>query len=318
MYHALALEDILDLKNMLLSAGLPVPTAWDEKIAAMRRWLATMCHPDGEIAFFNDAAFGVAPPPGELERYATSLGLAPSAPVEPGCTWLRDSGYIRLQNDRAVVLIDVARIGPDYLPGHAHADTLSFELSVDGRRIIVNSGTSTYGVGPERARQRGTAAHNTVVVDRQNSSEVWSGFRAARRARPFNLTVNTDAISCSHDGYMRLKDGPAHCRAWHLEADRLAVEDNLTRPHVGEARYHFEPTLNPSTIGDGAVSGAASLDGTLFSWCVESDSAHMEKAIWAPEFNLNIPTYALVIQLSGYHSKVTFIWSDLYKSGDLI
>jgi uncharacterized heparinase superfamily protein len=65
----------------------------------------------------------------------------------------------------AVALLDVAPIGPDYLPGHAPADTLSFELSVFGQRLLVNSGTSCYGASLERLRQRATAAHNTVVVD---------------------------------------------------------------------------------------------------------------------------------------------------------
>ncbi len=50
----------------------------------------------------------------------------------------------------AYLVCDCANVGPDYLPGHAHADTLSFELSLDGRRLFVNSGTSVYGIGPER------------------------------------------------------------------------------------------------------------------------------------------------------------------------
>jgi hypothetical protein len=33
-----------------------------------------------------------------------------------------------------VLILDVAPVGPDYLPGHAHADTLSFELSLFGQR----------------------------------------------------------------------------------------------------------------------------------------------------------------------------------------
>ncbi|MEN9780004.1 MAG: hypothetical protein RL014_1152 [Pseudomonadota bacterium] len=95
-----------------------------------------------------------------------------------------DSGYVRLDNGPAVALLDVAPVGPDYLPGHAHADTLSFELSVGAQRVLVNSGTSCYGSSAERLRQRGTAAHNTVVVNGQDSSEVWGGFRVARRPLP--------------------------------------------------------------------------------------------------------------------------------------
>ena len=50
-------------------------------------------------------------------------------------------------------------------------------MSLFGQRLFVNSGSSLCRIGPERLRQRGTAAHNTVTVEGQDSSEVWSGFR---------------------------------------------------------------------------------------------------------------------------------------------
>ena len=87
------------------------------------------------------------------------------------------------------MLIDVAKIGPDYLPGHAHADTLSFELSLYGKRLLVNSGISRYGTSLIRQFERSTEAHNTVAIDNKNSSEVWSGFRVARRAYPLDLKI---------------------------------------------------------------------------------------------------------------------------------
>ena len=166
---------------------------------------------------FNDAAIGIAPSPGELLAYAGRLGIAAptsfnaAATVSPKVTLLRESGYVRIENASAVALLDVAAVGPDYLPGHAHADTLSFELSVFGQRLIVNGGTSGYGLGPERQRERGTAAHSTVVIDGQDSSEVWAGFRVARRARPFGLAMSTRAdeavLACSHDGYVACLGG---------------------------------------------------------------------------------------------------------------
>jgi hypothetical protein len=72
-----------------------------------------------------------------LTEYATALGVAcdraPLADIEA----LADSGYVRLQIGPAVMIADVGEIGPDHLPGHAHADTLSFELSLRGQRVQV-------------------------------------------------------------------------------------------------------------------------------------------------------------------------------------
>ena len=72
------------------------------------------------------------------------------------------------------------------MPGHAHADTLSFEMSIDSKRLVVNSGVSTYSSNEERLLQRGTPCHSTLNYGNLNSSEVWSSFRVGRRA---NTTV---------------------------------------------------------------------------------------------------------------------------------
>lgn len=112
-------------------------------------------HPDGEIAFFNDAALGIVCMPANLDTYALRLGLGENVALEDKITHLAGSGYVRLQLRPTLVLLDIGDIGPDYLPGHAHADTLSFELALAGQRMLVNSGTSCYcyGCGSERLRQ---------------------------------------------------------------------------------------------------------------------------------------------------------------------
>ncbi|HUR21434.1 MAG TPA: alginate lyase family protein, partial [Vicinamibacterales bacterium] len=187
MYHAIVLEDILDLAQLsdIFPDVLPLPFVAQLKSVATRmlRWLRVMSHPDGLVSFFNDAAFGVAAPWSVLADQAQGLAIDVDREALQPLEALPDSGYVRLENERATVLCDVAPVGPDYQPAHAHADTLSFELSVDGRRVVVNGGTSTYAPGPERMRQRGTAAHSTVEIDQANSSDVWGGFRVARRAR---------------------------------------------------------------------------------------------------------------------------------------
>ena len=261
MYHAILIWDVCDLVNLAQRSGLPElearAGAWRPVISRGLEWLDAMCHPDGEIAFFNDAAFGIAPRLGEIAAYAAQLGCVPAnsgvraAPLRH----LAASGYVvgveaaasrdghSLAGDasdsyRAAgaavgckLLLDVARVGPDYQPGHAHADTLSFELSLFGQRVLVNSGTSCYGEDAERQRQRSTAAHNTVTVDGEDSSEVWAGFRVARRARPKDLSIHQVgervSVSCAHDGYRRLPGRVTHRRNWRLAGNALRVTDMI-------------------------------------------------------------------------------------------
>lgn len=310
MYHALAFEDLLDLIN-LAEAFYAVPAVivsrWREVAAHMGFWLEVMCHPDGEIAFFNDAAIGIAPKPAELFGYAARLGVAWST-RDPELTHLADSGYIRAQIGPAVLLIDVARIGPDYLPGHAHADTLSFELSLLHQRVLVNSGTSCYGVSAERLRQRGTAAHNTVFAGGRDSSEVWSGFRVARRARPSGLKIQRDGgsirIECVHDGYCRDGRRLIHRREWRLEADSLVVWDTLNGDQIdGQARFHLHPGIrvDAPSVQPGSASGATIV--TL------GEDLDLISSTWHPRFGTSIPNCAVVNAVpANYRTGLRFAW----------
>jgi uncharacterized heparinase superfamily protein len=236
MYHSIILEDILDLINLATVYPNRIPTTqiqtWWQTTQNMLVWLSAMTHPDGEIALFNDAALGIASTPAEINAYAKRLTLIP--PFEKGGLGgiSSPSGYARLENSSAVLLADVGEIGPDYLPGHAHADTLSFELSLFGQRVIVDSGISCYGNSTERLRQRSTAAHNTVEIDGQSSSEVWGGFRVARRAKPCQVEFRQDQeiiiLKAGHDGYQRLHKDLMHWREWRLDNHSLTINDQVT------------------------------------------------------------------------------------------
>lgn len=326
MYHALALEDLLDLANLMRayagafpSAGEKLSVAIEERVPRMLRWLSTMRHPDGEISFFNDAAFGIAPTPAELAAYANKLDLKEVGSGLSALTSLPESGYVRLATGPAVAILDAARIGPDYQPGHGHADTLSFELSLAGGRVLVNSGTSLYGSEPERLRQRGTAAHNTVVVAGEDSSEVWSGFRVARRAKPFHLEVANDdelRVACSHDGYPRLSGRPVHRRVWLMSEKRFHVCDTVTGGEwPAEARFHFHPdfTIALDPAGGGGVAHGLGRGNVLFA--VRSARARIEPATWHPEFGTSYPSQCLVVPLEAGRSEVTFRWDTDTPAG---
>lgn len=314
MYHALALEDLLDLLNAMHRAEVEAPAIWSDKVAAMRRWLAIMTHPDGEIAFFNDSAMGIAATPKELERYASRLGYPQLDPLVPGCHHLPDSGYIRVQNERAVILIDASRVGPDYLPGHSHADTLSFELSVDGRRVFVNSGTSVYGIGPERLRQRGTLAHNTVVVDNRDSSEVWSGFRVARRARIKDLSIscikNEWIISCAHDGYKRLGGRAIHRRIWQSRSDRLVISDFVEGKHsTAKAVFHLHPAVLPKFAEDGCSCQLVAGGDPMLDVLISRGRAGLEDSSWHQEFGLSEASKMVVLDLVRGKGEVELVYA---------
>ncbi len=315
MYHALALEDLLDLINVI-AARAPAASVAQRLVPELRRhsqamlhWLRCMQHPGGGLARFNDCAEGIAPATADLERYAAALGITAAPASGEGVRVMQPSGYIRAVRGAAVALLDVAPIGPDYLPGHAHADTLSFELSVHGREVVVNRGTSIYGTGPRRQLERGTAAHSTVQIGAHDSSEVWAGFRVGRRARPGPLKVQSWVVEGSHDGYARLPGSPRHERRWQLDATALVVEDRLKPParEGAVARFHLAPglTLEREDERTWRVN-----DGGSMAVCVSVIVGHalLESTQHAQRFGTLTEAVTLAVQLVDGQSTVRWSW----------
>jgi uncharacterized heparinase superfamily protein len=298
MYHAAVLEDLLDVVNLLRAYRQSVPADWLAAIAGMRQWLGAMTHPDGDIAFFNDSALGIAPTAVDIEAYVARLGLSSASSSAPALSLLEDSGYVCARVGPAYLVCDCAPVGPDYLPGHAHADTLSFELSLAGQRVFVNSGTSRYGVDAERERERGTAAHNTVVVDEQDSSEVWGGFRVARRARVSERTAGqvgeTVVVRACHDGYRRLPGHNLHRRCWTLVPQALEIEDEVTgERRSAEAYFHLHPAVAARAEGSAQVRLEWPLGHATMSF-QRATAVDVRPGMWHPEFGVSVPNQCVV------------------------
>ncbi len=318
MYHAIIQEDVLDM--IAISRALPCGTAVPmrdrliEVARRMTRALSAMTHPDGDHAFFNDAAIGISATRGELDVYARGVLCEDVAEeIGSGLRVLPDAGYVRARRGGATVFFDAAPVGPNYLPGHAHADTLSLELSLGHERVIVNGGTSCYGSDAERLRQRGTAAHSTVIVDGRDSSEVWSGFRVARRARPFDLTIEETGescvVACSHDGYRRLPGRPVHRRGWQLRDGSLSIEDRVTSAHAHHAvaNYLLHPDIAVERQND-ATWQLRLVSGRCVTLGVSMGRAELGDAIWAPRFGVRIVTRRLVVTAQGGCACIRLRW----------
>ena len=313
MYHSIILEDILDLLNVAQTWPGKFPNSivrvWRSTAEKMLEWLAALTHPDGQIAFFNDAAFGIAGTPDSLRAYAARLKVNSSNHKQGSVCHSASSGYIRITQGDAAALLDVASIGPDYIPGHAHADTLSFEFSLFGQRLLVNSGTSLYEPGLERLRQRGTAAHNTVQIDEENSSEVWASFRVAKRAHPFDLQTRVKdefvEAQCSHDGYQRLPGRNIHQRKWRMDKQSLEIIDTIEgRFQSAVARYHLHPEIR--------VKGDNELElpnGKTVKYVLDGAPLRIEKTSWHSEFGKTIESQCLALDFDGPEVSITFSWA---------
>ncbi|UTW00171.1 alginate lyase family protein [Marinomonas rhizomae] len=300
MYHEILLWDLLeliDLADISQNPSLIERNAeWRVVAEKALSWLQSMLHLDGEITFFNDAAIGIAAKPQQIFDYAKQLGLSCYGDQSILIS-NKSSGYSRVNTGVYRLFFDHANVGPDYLPGHAHADSLSFEMSVGVQRVFVNSGTSLYGVSPERLRQRETAAHNTVVVNGQSSSEVWSGFRVARRAYAILLKSDeTDGVvtlSASHDGYKRLKPKIVHKRTIISNAEHFILLDELSQPTDASFHLHIHPDVLVVNVEEKKLMLQLPCL-TLVQFECECPLI-LEESTWHPEFGVSVPNKKIIV-----------------------
>lgn len=310
MYHIILLEDLLDIFNIHNAFNREIPLNLVNKINLMYQWLKIMCHPDEQISFFNDATHNVSPSYNEIKNYIQRLVKSGATEIDiiretnQSLINLNSSGYSRIQAKNFVLLIDRGSIGPDFLPGHSHADTLSFELSLFDKRVIVNSGISTYEKGIERNFQRGTSAHSTVTIDSQNSSETWGSFRVARRAKIFKFESENNKgrvnISASHDGYHRLKGKPTHSRKWEFSGSVLKITDDIAGKgfHDLVAIFPLHPEIKILNLENQKVF----LD--VFNNHIEINfngqgELSIKDSFYYPEFGMSIKNQQLHYKFSG-------------------
>jgi len=170
---------------------------------------------------------------------------------------LPDSGYYLLQHgavgalDAVSVAFDCGELGYGALAAHGHADALSFTLRAFGGDVLVDPGTYDYFTHPRwREYFRSTRAHNTIVVDGVDQSEMLGPFLWGRRAHARCLAFEPNAdggrVCGEHDGYRRLPDPVLHRRALVLAGPRreLCIEDELIArgEHLYELHLHLAET----------------------------------------------------------------------------
>ena len=246
MYHSIILQRVLDCINLLKQnphEEKALEQLLIEKASKMAGWLRTIQFSDGSLPMVNDSVRGEFIEPVRLLEYAEQLDIAETSSP------LKECGYRKLTNRAFELFLDAGQIGPDYIPGHAHADTLSFILYHKGHPLIVDRGVSTYEKNELREEERGTASHNTVMVNGLEQSDVWGGFRVGKRAACMVLTDNEHLLVAQHDGFKNR--GFIHTRKWRAENGKIIIEDRVSGDGASStAHLHFAPQIKLKETGN--------------------------------------------------------------------
>lgn len=299
MYHIHALEDLVVLA--LLVDNHELAARLQTTCARMAEFVSWVRHPDGSLPLFNDAAQRAVCDPTRMLHLLNEHLSIPVPPAPQGLRHFADTGLVVWQGNSWTVFWDVGEVGPNYQPGHAHADTLTLECSYRGQRLIVDPGTFCYDQNEQRRYDRSTAAHNTVCIDDVDSSEVWHIFRVGARARPLGVDVIPRRQGFSgwaeHTGYDGLPGGPRHARQLMVDEEGpLKIVDRISGSgsHRLSGGYLLAPewTAVPMPGGWQLSNGPHALKVRMEA-TAPMDLA-IERRPWHPEYGIEIETSRLV------------------------
>jgi hypothetical protein len=230
-YHRLVLRDLLSVR-----AYADV----EDAVTRMLGFAAASSRPDGAPWLFNDGGIDIAPAL-VLEEPRDGVRIFP------------ETGYVFVRRGGLALAFDCGPVSPPFLPAHAHADGLSFQLWSNGEPVVVDPGMPTYEAGAERDFFRSTEAHSTVAVG-GSQFESWGAFRAG----PLPQVELVEASENGATGRVVTAHGEL-VRRIRLEADAVVVEDEtrggepvstLVLAHDVEVDAAAEPAAQEAVLSE--------------------------------------------------------------------
>lgn len=210
----------------------------------MLGWLTLITFKNGSIPHFNDSTEGIANTSNELFKLSEELGIKEAALMQ-----FNESGYRKFAFNSVELYVDVNGIAPTYQPGHAHSDHLSFVFNYLDKPILIDPSISTYNISKRRTWERSSAAHNTVTINNANQSEVWGGFRVAKRAQVKIITENQHSLSADIK-YSIGNEKIIHKREINTEK-LVVIKDSVNSEKEAIARYYLHPNIySVEILGD--------------------------------------------------------------------
>jgi uncharacterized heparinase superfamily protein len=262
MYHAQVMADFLECYAVMDAFGR-LEGGKRERLAAklrsMSQFLSAMTHLDGSLALFNDSANTRATRSGPILEAARRMVDTKTEPVDDaiGSSSFPVSGYFTwtARDASEKIVVDGGPPSIDYNVAHAHCDMLSFELYLNGKPIVVDSGVHGYEGDRFREYSRSTRAHNTLVFDGREQSEIWGTFRVARRAK----MIRADATSPngaqwrfegSYSPYYNSRLVHSRVIARDASGDWVITDRADGEFKKAESFIHLHPAVNVKRSGD--------------------------------------------------------------------
>lgn len=276
MYHKLILEDVMRIAMLSKQPDFSDCNWITPLIQKMTDACYSLEKGLGRTPLFNDAGDNVA-------KICEQLCLAAEKQFAVK-TEQKDafeaSGYYKLYDNNKALIFDAGKIGVNYQPAHGHCDCLSFELSIDGKPMFVNSGTYEYQ-GDLRKYFRKICAHNTVEINGHEQSQCWGGFRVGKRISKVCGAVCDGVVKGGYRNYL----DEEHQRTVSLKDGILEVTDSVKSSEGLPVNSYLHIAPGYTVVGDTIKDKVGNVIGkVIFLNCEQKVVSDGELCYYAPEF----------------------------------
>jgi len=275
----------VDVRMALRMGEYPVPEQIEHTIDRMAQAMRFFRQADKKLTTFHGTQ--------ELDSaYADAILLQANARGKI-LRNLPHSDYERVTLGRSVLTMDVGTPPAWPYDDVAHASPLAFEFIYGKERIFVSCGTHPMD-DDWRDVLRGTAAHNTIMLDDRNSCEIKADGHMGRRPRTVSSTreegLYATLIDAVHDGYVPV-NGVTHRRRMYLgnQGHDLRGEENLTctvglsKPITVTSRFHLHPKVQVSLIREGEEALLRLPGGSGWRFYLTGGTLSLENSIYFGE-----------------------------------
>lgn len=314
MYHNIILEDLLELKMILIEDKEFISTL-DKYIAMMFRWSKYFSYSGtGLPVYFHDSCGGIAR---NYKELASNSYLSTEKRLKNDDMFSRvfsSSGFFFVQNDFFNIRINCSNVKCSYTPGHFHSSQLSYDIEAFNEPIIISSGLSTYENSLDRINERGNYFHPSITLNKGNHSEIWKSFRLGKSPQVhsrYQAQEGAFSVNASFKGKYRTLFG----RKWLITKKKVIISDTILEKNNSRKADYFisiplYPSIMPLMHEEGIILISKKTDNKFMLKfnLPEMGSIEFESSYHCKSFGIKDPTSRISINLGSF-SKNEFNYS---------
>ncbi|MBO5996060.1 MAG: heparinase II/III family protein [Acetobacter sp.] len=244
----LIVRELAEMISFLQTAQRPLPTRLQETANRATQALRAMQHSDGGLALFNGST--------ELDPQIIEHVISRASRNKVIASSLPETGFLRMSNGRAVVIVDTASPTLTEPETNTHAGMLSFEFSSAKKRIIVNCGSSS--IDPWSEALRYPAAHSVLEITNLTPSYPYthdSSLPLPKVTHRHRINNGSHWLEMSHNNYAS-QGGGLYYRRLYLSRDgkHFRGEELIENAHVPisvKVRFHLHPNVMIKVVENG-------------------------------------------------------------------